>query len=63
VSGHGDLRLMIGAAEMVFSGEEVGWSLVFEGDTEGHDNDALAQQVADQIGEFAHEAMEWVRYD
>lgn len=63
VTGPGDLRLLIGAAEMVFSGEEVGWSLVCEGDPEGHDTDALTQQVADQIGEFADERMEWVRYD
>lgn len=63
VTGPGDLRLAIGAAEMVFSGEMVGWSLVFEGNTDGHDTDALTQQVADQIAEFAKEPMEWVRYD
>jgi hypothetical protein len=63
VTGWGDLRVMIGGAEMAFSGEQVGWSLVFDGDIEGHDTDALAQKVADQLGEYAHESMEWVRYD
>jgi hypothetical protein len=63
VTGEGDLRLMIGSAEMMFSGEQVGWSLVFEGDAEGLDTDALAQQISDQIGEFADQRMEWVRYN
>jgi hypothetical protein len=31
---------------MVFSGEEVGWSVVFEGDITGHDTDAVVGQVA-----------------
>jgi len=37
---------------MVFSGEEPGWQVWFEGDVEGHDTDALVGQVARQLEEF-----------
>jgi hypothetical protein len=35
VPGDGDLRLALGACEMVLSGEEPGWQVWFEGDVEG----------------------------
>ena len=48
---------------MAFSGEDVGWQIVFEGDTEGHDTDSLVASVANQLAQFAGEPMEWIRYD
>jgi hypothetical protein len=63
VDGLGDLRLVLGGCEMVFSGEDVGWQVWFEGDTVGHDTDALVSQVAQQIQEFAGEHIEWIRLD
>jgi hypothetical protein len=35
VDGPGDLRLVLGGCEIVFSGEDVGWQVWFEGDTAG----------------------------
>jgi hypothetical protein len=61
--GPGDLRLVLGGCEMVFSGEDVGWQVWFEGDTAGHDTDALVSQVAQQVQEFTSEHVEWIRYD
>jgi hypothetical protein len=63
VEGPGDLRLALGGCEMVFSGEDVGWQVSFEGDTDGHDTDALVCQVAQQVQEFTGEQIEWIRYD
>lgn len=34
--------------EVVFSGEDAGWRVWFEGDTAGHDIDAVVSQVAQQ---------------
>ena len=48
---------------MVFSGEEAGWRVWFEGDTTGHDTDALVSQVAHKVEEFTSGQIEWVRYD
>jgi hypothetical protein len=61
VPGDGDLRLVLGACEMVFSGEEPGWQVWFEGDVEGHDTDALVGQVARQLEEFTQTPTEWSR--
>ena len=36
VSGDGDLRLVLGGCEMVFSGEQPGWQVWFEGDIGRH---------------------------
>jgi hypothetical protein len=36
--------------------------MIFEGDTTGHDTDALVSQVAQQIQEFTGEPVEWIRY-
>lgn len=55
VDGPGDLRLALGGCEMVFSGEDVGWQVWFDGDTTGHDTDALVSQVAQQIQDFTGE--------
>lgn len=63
VEGPGDLRLALGSCEMVFSGEDVGWQVWFEGDTAGHDTDALVSQVAQQVREFTGGQVEWIRYD
>jgi hypothetical protein len=63
VDGPGDLRLVLGGCEMIFSGEDVGWQVWFEGDTDGHDTDALVSQVAQQVQEFTGEHVEWIRYD
>jgi hypothetical protein len=49
VEGPGDLRLVLGGCEMVCSGEDAGWQVWFEGDTFGHDTDALVSQVAQQV--------------
>jgi hypothetical protein len=62
VPGPGDLRLVLGGCEMVFSGEDAGWQVWFEGDTVGHDLDALIGQVAEQLSEFAGEPMTWIPY-
>ncbi len=61
VPGDGDLRLALGTWEMVFSGEEHGWQIWFEGDTDGQDTEALVGQVARQLEEFAHVPAEWTR--
>jgi hypothetical protein len=45
----------------VFSGEEPGWQVWFEGDVEGHDTDALVGQVARQLEEFTQTPTEWSR--
>jgi hypothetical protein len=58
----GDLRLWLGNCEIVFSGEDVGWQVWFEGDTTGHDTDALISQIAHQIEEFTGGRTEWMRY-
>lgn len=63
VEGSGDLRLVIGGCEMIFSGEDAGWLVWYEGDTAGHDIDALVSQVARQVQEFTGEHTEWIRYD
>jgi len=63
VDGPGDLRLVLGDCEMVFMGEEAGWQVWFEGDTNGHDTDALISQVAHQVEQFTSSQIEWVRYD
>ena len=46
---------------MVFSGEDVGWQIWFEGDIEGCDTDGMVAEVAAQLTEFADEPMEWIR--
>jgi hypothetical protein len=46
---------------MVFSAEESGWQIWFEGDTAGHDTDALVAQVAQQVQQFTDEHVEWIR--
>jgi len=61
--GPGDLRLVLGGGEMVFSAEDAGWQVWFEGDTAGHDTDALVSQVAQQVQEFTGEHIEWIRND
>ena len=62
VPGDGDLRIALGAGEMVFSGEEPGWQVWFEGDVErGHDTDALVGQVARQLEEFTQTPTAWTR--
>jgi hypothetical protein len=48
---------------MIFSGEETGWQVWFEGDTDGHDTDALVSQVAQQVEEFIGRQVKLVRYD
>ncbi len=63
VEGPGDLRLSLGACEMVFSAEDVGWQVWFEGETAGYDTDALIAQVALQVEAFVGANIEWVRYD
>ena len=63
VDGPGDLRLVLGGCEMVFSGEDAGWQVWFEGDTAGHDTDALVSQVAQQVQEFTGERIEWTHCD
>jgi hypothetical protein len=63
VEGPGDLRFWLGNCEIVFSGEDVGWQVCFEGDTTGHDTDALVSQIAQQVEEFTGRDIEWVRYD
>jgi len=54
--------LVLGGCEMVFSGEDAGWQVWFEGDTVGHDLDALIGQVAEQLSEFTGEPMTWIPY-
>jgi hypothetical protein len=61
IPGWGDLRVQIDRCEMAFSGEEVGWQVLFDG-VAGPDTDSLVAQVADQLAVFAGEPMEWVRY-
>ena len=63
VDGPGDLRLMLGRCEIVFSAEDAGWQVWFEGDTAGHGTDALVSQVARQVQEFTGDHIEWIRYD
>ncbi len=63
VDGPGDLRLVLAGCEMVFSGEEAGWQVWFEGDITGHDTDNLVSQVARQVEEFTGGRIEWVRFD
>jgi len=63
VDGPGDLRLALGGCQMAFSGEDAGWQICFEGDTTGHDTDALVTQLAQQVQEFTGEHVEWIRYD
>jgi hypothetical protein len=63
VDGPGDLRLLLGCCEMVFSAEDAGWQVWFEGDTTGHDTEALVSKVARQVEEFTGRHIESVRYD
>lgn len=61
VDGWGDLHLVLGGCEMVFSGEDAGWHVMFGGDTAGRDTDALISQVARQVQDFTGEHTEWIR--
>jgi len=45
-----------------FSGEDVGWQVWFEGETTGHDTDALISQIAHQVEEFTAGHTEWIRF-
>lgn len=57
VDGFGALRLALGGCEMVL--DRI-WRVRFEGDTAGHDTDALVSQVARQVQDFTGEPIEWI---
>lgn len=61
--GPGDLRLALGGCEMVFSGEDAGWQVWFDGDSAGHGTEVVVSQIAQQVQEFTGEHIEWIRYD
>lgn len=48
---------------MVFSAEEPGWQVWFEGDIAGHDTDAVVDQVTRQVEEFTQCPTQWTRID
>jgi hypothetical protein len=71
VDGPGDLRLMLGGCEMVFSAEDDGWHVRFEGDAASlfeEDSDLnppgfLVHQVVHQIHEFTGGHIKYIRCD
>ena len=79
VDGPGDLRLALGGCEMVFSSEDDGWHVWFEGDPTGlFEGDTtglfeggadldhpgfLVSRVARQIHEFTGGHIKWIRND
>jgi hypothetical protein len=56
--GSGDQRVRCSGAVVSFSGEDVGWSVVIEGDLP--DADAWIDQVTRQIAAASGENCEWI---
>ena len=61
-TGWGDLHLQGDGYEIAYSGEDVGWQVIFEGDLANVDTDELVAQIARQLEDFTQVATEWLRY-
>lgn len=60
IDGEGDFRARVEGIEIAYSGEEVGWQVVVDGDLPRAE-DWMAQ-VTEQVAVAAGEACEWLEF-
>ena len=61
IEGWGDFRMRCGAAEVSFSGEDVGWQVSIEGPMDDATADALLASITARLGEACGEQCEWIQ--
>jgi hypothetical protein len=61
IVGQGDLRLRCGDTEILFSGEDVGWQVAFDGPMPREAAERFVATVAVQVQLEVDEAVEWVQ--
>ena len=61
IDGWGDFRMRRSAAEVSFSGEEVGWQVSIEGPMDDATVGALLAQITERVGEASGQACEWIQ--